>query len=99
MEYFRLDSSGRIADTQDRMLSRGGFYSDFERPFDSIQSWFGRNFSGPPEPGYIRGFPQGGGGGPVTIQRDFEGRLIYQQRDYGPPPPPPSGGWRGRGGY
>jgi membrane carboxypeptidase/penicillin-binding protein len=106
MEYFRLDSGGRIADTQDRMLSRGGgFYSDFERPFNGFQSWFGRTFTGPPEPGYIRGFPQGGGfsqgggGGQITIQRDFEGRPIYQQRDYGPPPPPPSGGWRGRGGY
>jgi membrane peptidoglycan carboxypeptidase len=101
MEYFRLDDSGHIADTRDKLMSRGGssFYGDENGPFNGIQSWFGRNFSGPPDPGYVRGYPPGP---TTTIQRDFEGRPVYQQRDYGPAPPPPpfqGGGWRGRGGY
>jgi penicillin-binding protein 1A len=96
MEYFRLDATGRIADTQDRLISRRGFYGDGDGPFTGFQSWFGRTFSGPPDPGYIRGYQQGP---PPVVEHDYEGRPVYRQRDYGPPAAPPNGFWRGRGGY
>ena len=59
-EYFRIDDSGRMSDTQDRLTSRfGGSYSN-DDPFTSFHSWFGGrpsyvppNFS-PPGFGYPR---------------------------------------------
>ena len=54
MEYFRVDDSGRMTETQDRLSSRGyisgGYGEDGTSPFffsggNSFQSWFGR-----PEP-------------------------------------------------
>ena len=49
MEYFRLDDSGRLNDTQERLTSRGfgdGGYDRRQRnPFfggNPFQSWFGR---------------------------------------------------------
>ena len=66
MEYFRTDESGRVADTQERLTSRGfGFGGDDSNPF--FQSWFGRPAFGPsgygpgqgPYPG--QGYPNQGG--------------------------------------
>ena len=49
MEYFRLDESGRLNDTQERLTSRGlgygGYNNDDGNPFfggNPFQSWFGR---------------------------------------------------------
>jgi membrane carboxypeptidase/penicillin-binding protein len=70
MEYFRIDDSGRLNDTQDRLASRGnyggGYGEDGSSPFffsggNPFQSWFGRS-EGPPSfgpryneaPGYVR---------------------------------------------
>ena len=65
MEYFRLDDSGRLNDTQDRLTSRGfgGFGGDDYNPFSGFQSWFGRPAFGPS--GF--GFP--GQGGPYRQWR------------------------------
>ena len=45
MEYFRIDDSGRINDTQDRLTSRGFGYGGQQRRrqpvLRSFQSWFG----------------------------------------------------------
>jgi penicillin-binding protein 1A len=97
-EYFRLDDSGHLTDTQDKLMSRGGnsFYGDGDGPLSGFPTWFGRTFSGPPDPGYIRGYQQGP---PGSVQPEYEGRPIYRQRDYGPPPQPPGGIWRSRPGY
>jgi membrane peptidoglycan carboxypeptidase len=49
-EYFRVDDSGRMTDTQDRLTSRGygGYSSGDDNPFSSLQSWFGRPAYVPP---------------------------------------------------
>ena len=57
MEYFRLDASGRLVDTQDRLASRG-MIGGGEFPFGSFQSWFGRP-DGPSGFGFSRGNPNG----------------------------------------
>ena len=41
MEYFRLDDSGRLNDTQDRLTGRGGYGGGDSNPFSAFQSWFG----------------------------------------------------------
>jgi penicillin-binding protein 1A len=61
MEYFRLDESGRLNDTQERLTSRGlgygGYNDDGGNPFFSggnpFQSWFGRP-AAPPSFGFPR---------------------------------------------
>ncbi len=43
MEYFRLDDSGRLNDTQERLTSRGYRRRRLDNnPFSGFQSWFGR---------------------------------------------------------
>jgi hypothetical protein len=50
MEYFRLDESGRLNDTQERLTSRGLSYGGYGDDGDNslfsggspFQSWFGR---------------------------------------------------------
>jgi membrane peptidoglycan carboxypeptidase len=70
MEYFRVDDSGRLNDTQDRLASRGNYGGSYgedgSSPFffpggNPFQSWFGRS-EGPPSfgprynegPAYVR---------------------------------------------
>ena len=60
MEYFRLDESGRLNDTQERLSSRGlvygGYNNDDGNPFfggNPFQSWFGRPLA-PPSFGFPR---------------------------------------------
>ena len=56
MEYFRLDDSGRLNDTQERLTSRG--YGGDDNPFSAFQSWFGRP-EGPNGFGFSRGYQSG----------------------------------------
>jgi membrane carboxypeptidase/penicillin-binding protein len=70
MEYFRVDASGRVNDTQDRLNSRG--YSFDGGPFSSFQSWF---FTRPNDPRY------GYQSGPF-----FGGRDSYPGAGSPPPP-------------
>ena len=56
MEYFRLDDSGRLNDTQERLTSRG--YGGDDNPFSGFQSWFGRP-EGPSGFGFSRGYQSG----------------------------------------
>jgi 1A family penicillin-binding protein len=90
MEYFRLDASGRMVDSQHRVLSREGSYSGGDgwsdrSPFGNFFSLFRQDRYGepyydsryppPPPPGYI---------GP---------RFGVPYGDRGGPPPPPSYQW------
>src|SRR5262249_20361241 len=50
-------------------------------------------------PGYVRGYPQGPMGPPASVQRDYEGRPVYQYREQYSAPPPPRGPWRSNGGF
>ncbi len=51
MEYFRIDDSGRLTDTQDRLGGRsvgyGGDDGSNNNPFSTFQSWFGGRGDGP----------------------------------------------------
>jgi penicillin-binding protein 1A len=54
-EYFRLDDSGRLNDTQERLTSRGYGGGDYNNPFAPFQSWFGRP-EGPSGFGFSGGY-------------------------------------------
>jgi membrane carboxypeptidase/penicillin-binding protein len=89
VEYFRLDDSGRLNDTQDRLASRGyGYGGDDNNPFSTFQSWFGRP-EGPNGFGFSRGYqsrPFFGGQGAAEVppprRSPFESQddRRYQQR-------------------
>lgn len=106
MEYFRIDDSGRLNDTQDRLTSRGFGYSgsDGYSPFSRFQSWFGgarggydglRNLDGSLQPGYPRSYQSAP---PLGADHNFEGAPVYRQRPpelSERPPPRYNGGPRG----
>jgi membrane peptidoglycan carboxypeptidase len=74
MEYFRLDQTGRLNDTQERLTSRGSGFADYDNnnPFSSFQSWFGRP-EGPSGFGYPRqGGPYYNDAGPGYRRSPFE---------------------------
>jgi hypothetical protein len=88
MEYFKLDDSGHLIDTQNKLAGRGGYgnYGEIGEdngPFSGFQSFFGgrTNGSAPPGGGSFGGGPFGG--------RPFGGGPFGSRGDDGPPPPQP----------
>ena len=111
VEYFRLDDSGRLDETQYRLVSRGHEHSgendqptyQQSNPF-FFAPWFSRNFEGSPQPAYRQREYEGGGG---FRQREYEGggRRPVQRGQRGfdederRPQQQPFGFFGGRGGF
>jgi penicillin-binding protein 1A len=101
VEFFRLDDSGRLDETQYRLVSRGHDYSvgdnDHQPTYQQnnpffFAPWFSRNFEGTPQPTYRQREYEGGGRRPVPRgQRGFDEDERRPQQ--------PFGFFGGRGGF
>jgi membrane peptidoglycan carboxypeptidase len=92
MEYFRLDDSGQLNDTQDRLASSGYSYGsgqDGDNPFffnNPFQSWFAPRQGGPffnEAPSYVRP-PAGNGRYPAPSDGRYPPAGDGRSRSYSP---------------